>query len=68
MYWPENFNSVMSLCKEAEEQGALVWPMTIRGSVHISESDFSLLYPKLSSLLLKMAVNPRRAIDLNVQC
>jgi platelet-activating factor acetylhydrolase len=56
----------MTLCREAKEQDALVWLMTVRGSIHISQSDFSLLYPKLSSLCLKMTVNPRRAIDLNV--
>lgn len=66
MYWPDNFESVMSLCKEAKEQDALVWLMTVRGSVHISQSDFSLLYPRLASLFLKMTVNPRRAIDLNI--
>ena len=66
MYWPDNFESIMSLCKEAKDQHALVWLMTVRGSVHISQSDFSLLYPRLASLLLKMTVNPRRAIDLNI--
>lgn len=66
MYWPNNFEAVMSLCKEAKEQGALAWLLTVRGSVHITQSDFSLLYPRLSSLFLKMTVNPRRAIDLNI--
>ncbi|TVY76049.1 Platelet-activating factor acetylhydrolase, partial [Lachnellula suecica] len=66
MYWPDNFESVMKLCKEAKEAGQLCWLMTVRGSVHISQSDFSILYPKISSLLLKMTVNPRRAIDLNI--
>lgn len=66
MYWPENFKAVMSLCREAKEHGALVWLLTVRGSIHISQSDFSLLYPKLASLFLKMTVNPRRAIDLNI--
>jgi platelet-activating factor acetylhydrolase len=66
MYWPDNFKSIMSLCREAKEQNQIVWLMTVRGSVHISQSDFSVLYPRLSSLLLKMTVNPRRAIDLNV--
>jgi platelet-activating factor acetylhydrolase len=66
MYWPDNFKSVMSLCKEAKEQGQLAWLMTVRGSVHISQSDFSILYPRVSSLLLKMTCNPRRAIDLNI--
>ncbi|KAI9744447.1 MAG: hypothetical protein M1818_001976 [Claussenomyces sp. TS43310] len=66
MYWPNNFDAVKSLCKEAKEHGTLCWLMTVRGSVHISQSDFSLLYPRLASLLLKMTVNPQRAIDLNV--
>ena len=66
MYWPDNFESVMTLCREAKEHDALVWLMTVRGSIHISQSDFSLLYPKLCSLFLKMTVNPRRAIDLNI--
>lgn len=66
MYWPDNFEAVMSLYEEAKEQDQLAWLMTVRGSVHISQSDFSLLYPRIASLLLKMTVNPRRAIDLNI--
>lgn len=66
MYWPMNFSRIMSLCREAKSQGTLCWMLTVRGSVHISQSDFSLLYPKVSSFLLKMTVNPRRAIDLNI--
>jgi len=66
MYWPDNFESVMSLCHEAKEQDTLVWLMTVRGSVHISQSDFSILYPRMASLALKMTVNPQRALDLNV--
>jgi platelet-activating factor acetylhydrolase len=46
MYWPDNFDSVMALCREVKEQGQLAWLMTVRGSVHISQSDFSLLYVK----------------------
>lgn len=66
MYWPDNFEAVMTICKEAKEQDQLAWLMTVRGSVHISQSDFSLLYPRIASLILKMTVNPRRAIDLNI--
>lgn len=66
VYWPDNFGAVMKLCKEAKEQGQLAWLMTVRGSVHISQSDFSILYPWISSVVLKMTCNPRRAIDLNV--
>ncbi|KAH7319099.1 hypothetical protein BKA65DRAFT_609100 [Rhexocercosporidium sp. MPI-PUGE-AT-0058] len=67
MFWPDNLESVMSLCHEAKDYDALVWLMTVRGSVYISQSDFSLLYPRIASLLLKMTVNPRRAIDLNIK-
>jgi len=66
MYWPDNFDSVMKLCKEAKDNDQLVWLMTVRGSVHISQSDFTILYPRVCSLLLKMTVNPRRALDLNI--
>jgi platelet-activating factor acetylhydrolase len=66
MYWPDNFQSVMKLCAEAKDEGQLVWLLTVRGTVHISQSDFSILYPHLCSLMLKMTVNPRRALDLNI--
>jgi platelet-activating factor acetylhydrolase len=66
MYWPDNFEAVMSLCWEVKEQDQLAWLMTVRGSVHVSQSDFSLLYPRIASLLLKQRGNPRRAIDLNI--
>ncbi|CAD6441997.1 d909844c-607b-4d36-9ff5-a4130f1a5ddd [Sclerotinia trifoliorum] len=66
MYWPSNFSSIMSLCREAKSRGTLCWLLTVRGSVHISQFDFSLLYPNISSFLWKMTFNPRRAIDLNI--
>lgn len=40
--------------------------MTVRGTVHVSQSDFSLLYPHVCSLLLKMVAHPRRALDINI--
>lgn len=66
MYWPKNFELVRELCHEVRKSSTLAWLLTIRGSIHISQSDFTLLYPKLSSFLLKMTANPRRAIDLNI--
>jgi platelet-activating factor acetylhydrolase len=53
MYWQSNFDAVMSLMQEATEQGAPAFLCTVRGSVHLSQSDFSLLYPHLCSLFLK---------------
>lgn len=67
MYWQANLDAAMSLMKEAHEQGAPAFLCTVRGSVHISQSDFSLLYPHICSVFLKATVNPKRAIDLNIR-
>ena len=67
-YWPSNFELVESLIKEAQQSPhpSPAWLMTLRGTVHVSQSDFSLMYPHLCSLLLKMTANPQRALDLNI--
>ena len=66
MYWPENFNVAKAICDEVREHGSLSWLMTVRGTVHISQSDFCILYPHIASVVLKMTMNPARAIDLNI--
>nr|OQO20508.1 hypothetical protein B0A51_10885 [Rachicladosporium sp. CCFEE 5018] len=67
-YWRSNFDLVNSLVKEAhsDPDPAPAWMTTIRGTIHISQSDFTLLYPRICSLLLKAYADPRRAIDLNI--
>jgi platelet-activating factor acetylhydrolase len=66
MYWQSNFDAVQSLMKEASEHGSPAYLLTVRGSVHISQSDFSILYKHISSFFLKATVHPNRAIDLNI--
>ncbi len=67
-YWPSNFDLVESLVNEAQSEPSPKpsWLLTLRGTVHVSQSDFSILYPHISSLVLKMAANPKRALDLNI--
>jgi platelet-activating factor acetylhydrolase len=67
-YWPSNFELVESLIQEAESKpfNCPSWLVTIRGTVHVSQSDFSLLYPHLCSVFLKQLANPKRALDLNI--
>lgn len=67
-YWPSNFDKVDGMVKETQSapEAAPAWLMTVRGTVHISQSDFVLLYPNLSSLFLKAVASPRRALDINV--
>jgi platelet-activating factor acetylhydrolase len=66
MYWQTNFTAVTSLVDGIKEQGVPGWLITVRGSVHISQTDFSILYPYICAFLLKMTVNPKRALDLNI--
>lgn len=66
MYWQSNFDAVQSLMREASEHGSPAYLLTVRGSVHISQSDFSVLYKHVSSFFLKATVHPYRAIDLNI--
>ncbi|KAF2853602.1 hypothetical protein T440DRAFT_311972 [Plenodomus tracheiphilus IPT5] len=66
MYWEKNWNAIMSLMKEASEHGAPSYLLTVRGSVHISQSDFSIMYRHVTSFFLKATVHPQRAIDLNI--
>ncbi|GAB7343937.1 hypothetical protein MBLNU457_1887t1 [Dothideomycetes sp. NU457] len=63
-YWPSNFEFVQKITSEANP--APTWQTTIRGSVHVSPSDFVILYPHVCSLFLKTTVNPRRGIDLHI--
>lgn len=66
MYWQANWEIANIISREAEEHGNLSWLMTVRGTVHISQSDFCILYPKIAEMALKAAMDPVRAIDLNI--
>lgn len=67
-YWPSNFEIVESLVEEtmSEPHPSPAWLLTLRGTVHMSTSDFTLLYPHVSSFFMKMTADPRRALDLHV--
>lgn len=66
MHWKANFDKVEEICKEAAEGGAPCWMLTIRGSTHLSQTDFAMLYPKWMALLMKTIVSPERALRLTV--
>jgi platelet-activating factor acetylhydrolase len=68
MHWAENFDCVKQVCDEAQKAGGtLAWMTTIRGSTHLSQTDFAVLYPNWMSLLMKTIVDPERAIYLTVR-
>jgi platelet-activating factor acetylhydrolase len=66
MHWAENFSCIEQVCKEARAADTLSWMTTIRGSTHLSQTDFAVLYPNWMSLLMKTIVDPKRAIYLTV--
>ncbi|KAL7620725.1 hypothetical protein AAE478_009723 [Parahypoxylon ruwenzoriense] len=66
MYWPENLVRIGDIIREASDGGALCWMMTIKGSTHLSQTDFAVLYPHWMSFFMKTIVNPRRAVYLTV--
>lgn len=66
MYWQANWDIANIISKEAEENGNISYLMTVRGTVHISQSDFCILYPRIANHVLKAAMDPIRAIDLNI--
>ncbi|KAI3324716.1 hypothetical protein HD806DRAFT_53558 [Xylariaceae sp. AK1471] len=66
MHWTDNFQRLVDICKEARSNNAPCWMLTIKGSTHLSQSDFGVLYPRWMSLLMKTIVNPRRAVYLTV--
>jgi len=68
MHWQENFDRLVNLCHEARDENsqALVWMMTIRGSTHLSQTDFAVLYSTWMDLLAKNIVDPLRALYLTI--
>ncbi|WYZ44186.1 hypothetical protein EsH8_VII_000622 [Colletotrichum jinshuiense] len=66
MHWQENFDRLVDICNEARAEDTLTWMMTIRGSTHLSQTDFAILYSTWTDLLMKTLVNPLRAIYLTI--
>ncbi|KAI8624776.1 hypothetical protein F5Y19DRAFT_302879 [Xylariaceae sp. FL1651] len=66
MHWPDNFRRLVDICKEARSNNAPCWMLTIKGSTHLSQTDFAILYSKWMSLFMKTIVNPRRAVYLTI--
>ncbi|KAI0843936.1 platelet-activating factor acetylhydrolase, isoform II-domain-containing protein [Daldinia vernicosa] len=66
MHWPESFRRICDIGKEARNGGALCWVLTIKGSTHLSQTNFAMLYPHWMSFFMKTMVNPKRAVALTV--
>lgn len=67
MHWRENYSKVEDICREAKQNSALSWMMTVRGSTHMSQTDFAVLFPRWMDLFIKTLINPQRGIYLTVE-
>lgn len=67
-YWRSNYEAIEALVQEtmSEPDPSPAWLLTLRGTIHMSCSDFPLLYPHITSLALKMTAEPHRALDLHI--
>ncbi|PSR94172.1 platelet-activating factor acetylhydrolase, isoform II-domain-containing protein, partial [Coniella lustricola] len=66
MHWKDNYDKVTQICSEAQTGSGLCWMLTVKGSTHLSQTDFSVLYPRWMSLFMKTLINPLRGIYLTV--
>lgn len=66
MHWRNNFDKVTEICQEAAQRNNLCWMLTMRGSTHLSQTDFAVLYPRWMSLLMKTLINPLRGVYLTI--
>lgn len=65
--WSGNFTAVQRLLtptNEATKLNKLCW---IKQSAHLSQSDFQILFPTLTKIAFKAAIDPHRCMQLNVR-
>ncbi|KAI3399982.1 hypothetical protein diail_5138 [Diaporthe ilicicola] len=66
MHWRDNYNEIEDICREAARNDALCWMVTVRGSTHMSQTDFAVLFPRWMDLLIKTLIHPLRGVYLTI--
>ncbi|KAK7952786.1 1-alkyl-2-acetylglycerophosphocholine esterase [Apiospora aurea] len=64
VYWRPNRTAIDRVCAEARRHGRPAWALTLRGTAHLSQTDFGVLFPRLQSWAMKTTIDPGRAIEL----
>ncbi|KAK8041728.1 Platelet-activating factor acetylhydrolase [Apiospora rasikravindrae] len=64
VYWKPNRTAIDRVCEETRRHGQPAWALTLRGTAHLSQTDFGVLFPRMQSWAMKTTIDPRRAIDL----
>ena len=66
MWWSDNLQAAKAIAEGSRAAGNLAWLLTVRGSIHLSQTDIPILYPRICSALLKASIEPKRAVELNI--
>jgi platelet-activating factor acetylhydrolase len=65
--WSENFRAIPTLLHESRTSSSFAKLFYIRGSAHISQSDFQLLFPNLCRRYFHAEAHADKVMDLNVR-
>ena len=65
--WSENYRDLSSLLKESREMSSFAKLYYIKGSAHVSQSDFQILFPMICRRYFHAKAEASRIMDLNVR-
>jgi Platelet-activating factor acetylhydrolase, isoform II len=65
--WPENYRAVPPLLNESRSSSSFAKLFYMKGSAHISQSDFQLLFPNLCRRYFNAKVDAEKVMDVNVR-
>jgi len=65
--WSENYRAVPPLLNESRSSSSFAKLFYMKGSAHISQSDFQLLFPSLCRLYFHANVDAKKVMDVNVR-
>lgn len=66
LYWEENVKIMFDIARKISQSHGKIWMFTLRGSFHLSFSDFGILWPHLFKILFNTKIDPQRAIDVMI--
>ena len=65
--WSENYRRVLPLLRESRSSSSFAKLFYIKGSAHISQSDFPLLFPNLCRRYSHAKADANKVMDVNVR-
>ena len=67
MKWQDNYRALPPLLKESRESSSFAKVFYLKGSAHLSQSDFQLLFPNLCRRYFHAKADAARNMEVNVR-